>query len=496
MKISKYIWFLMAAMLFASCSDWFDITSGNEIREKDHYSTDTGYGQAVIGCYETMADISCYGLSLYDMPEIMVNGYRTIAEVMDAGYLQRHQFAQKGPKQKILGLWNSSYNVIANANEALKNMEGAENRMNEINYHVFKGELYAIRALVHFNLLRFFGYGNWAKRKAELDDKFTIPYVTVVNKDIQPQSTGAQVIANILKDLTEAELLLKDYDPVCGVHDASYYKEVNEDGWYDYRNFHLNYYAVKALKAQVYLWHGEIDKAEAEAMAVINAIGKGKRLTLAKQPTFILKLMTVSEVNEPNYSMVNETLFGLSVHQLGMRVNSFFNPNYLDGASGVYLLKEDFAEELYNNSNTDFRFTKLLFHNISSTPTGYVPLKYYQSVGNNSYFADKINVIRLPEVYYIAAECHAEKGNTAEALRLLNAFRETRGLYEPLAGMTSEEIKTEIGKEYQREFMGEGGAYFYFKRVGAENTPAKMGMTDADYVLPYPDYELQSGRVQ
>ena len=48
----------------SSCSDWFDVTSGSEIREKDHYSTLAGFQQSLIGCYISMTDNALYGKEL------------------------------------------------------------------------------------------------------------------------------------------------------------------------------------------------------------------------------------------------------------------------------------------------------------------------------------------------------------------------------------------------------------------------------------------------
>ena len=61
----------------------------------------------------------------------------------------------------IENIWAKAYSVIANANEALTNMEGQESSLNEVYYHVIKGELLAIRAYMHFDLLRLYGYGDW-----------------------------------------------------------------------------------------------------------------------------------------------------------------------------------------------------------------------------------------------------------------------------------------------------------------------------------------------
>jgi hypothetical protein len=63
--------------------------------------------------------------------------------------------------------------------------------------------------------------------------------------------------------------------------------------------------------------------------------------------------------------------------------------------------------------------------------------------------------------------------------------------------MTAEEAMEEIKKEYRKEFMLEGVMFYYYKRTGAEMLPnMETAMTDTEYVLPYPEFELQNGRIQ
>ena len=101
----------------------------------------------------------------------------------------------------------------------------------------------------------------------------------------------------------------------------------------------------------------------------------------------------------------------------------------------------------------------------------------------------------------MAAECYAAKGNAQKALDLLNVVREKRGLYDALVlpDDVSAQVpfaQQQIAAEYRKEFLGEGEIFYHYKRTGAEAIPNHENMTDADYLLPYPDMETSAGRVQ
>ncbi|MBR0523997.1 MAG: hypothetical protein IJK09_03460 [Prevotella sp.] len=72
----------------------------------------------------------------------------------------------------------------------------------------------------------------------------------------------------MLTDLDEAERLLKLSDPCVenGLDDST-----NQDNFLSYRQLRLNFWAVKALKARVYLYTGDTAKAYQEAKAIIDA---------------------------------------------------------------------------------------------------------------------------------------------------------------------------------------------------------------------------------
>jgi penicillin V acylase-like amidase (Ntn superfamily) len=107
--------------------------------------------------------------------------------------------------------------------------------------------------------------------------------------------------------------------------------------------------------------------------------------------------------------------------------------------------------------------------------------------------------MRIPEAYYIAAECYLKQTtpDVASALNLLNTVRQKRGITTNLTGLTTTTAMNEIVKEYTKEFYCEGAMFFLYKRLGMETIPNyTQTATDAIYVLPYPSTELQMGRKQ
>lgn len=101
-----------------------------------------------------------------------------------------------------------------------------------------------------------------------------------------------------------------------------------------------------------------------------------------------------------------------------------------------------------------------------------------------------IPVMRLPEMYYIAAEAAP---TADEGLPYLNTVRTARGLP---ALATSANLEAEIMKEYRKEFYGEGQLWYYFKRKNTVTIPDGVGnpMTEAKYIFPRPLAEIEFGK--
>ncbi|MBQ8502168.1 MAG: RagB/SusD family nutrient uptake outer membrane protein [Bacteroides sp.] len=496
-----YLLFILAgAVSMTSCENWLDETSHSEIRDEDHYSTEDGFRQTLIGCYIAMTDEALYGKDLsWGMVEMLARQftpYSTLASSTDY-QIQNYNYRASTTVSRVENVWAKAYNVIANANAALEAIDAKQSIMDPINYQVFKGEFLAIRAYMHFELMRLYGYGNWAERKSEIDGKYAVPYVTTVSKNPVAQVKSSEFFKLLTDDLDNAAKYL-EADPLTGKTEWSEYEDLNEDGFYNYRNLHLNYYAVKALQARVYMWEGSsesLKKAQSAANEVIeHCFTNSTKLTYN----------TMRWMGDNDFStypaMALEQIFALNINAstFSSLTSAYLKTNYMDTDTEIYYLTETATYDLYENSNTDYRFTKLLAANFNGLNAGYAPLKLQQNNTDQNY-SNRVPLIRMPEMYYIAAECELALNNDVEAaLNLLTTVRNQRGLYDELnTEMSVEEAQEEIKKEYHKEFLCEGVMFYYYKRTGAETIPNYEGvMSDTEYVLPYPEFELQNGRVQ
>ena len=94
-------------------------------------------------------------------------------------------------------------------------------------------------------------------------------------------------------------------------------------------------------------------------------------------------------------------------------------------------------------------------------------------------------------MYYIAAETEADKN---KAVDYLNKVRFNRGLTDLSYSVN---LTTELQKEYQKEFFGEGQLFFYYKRRGVtsvhngNSTSGNVSMNATKYVFPLPLSEMQ-----
>jgi hypothetical protein len=492
MKISlKHTFFPFIAVLLltglGSCKkDWLDVTATNQIKAQDQFKTEAGFKDALMGVYIGMAQPSLYAKDMtWNLVDLLSRQYETLTSLALYADAQQYKYKTSRVVDKVDALWKNQYNVIANVNSILDEIDNGV--LNPIDHDIMKGELLALRAYLHFDLLRLYGDYNYANRP-ELASKLTIPYVTSLSKNLTPQRTYEQTFTLMEQDLNDA-LALLEQDPIYtkGQRPENYYEDVNRDGFYNDREQRMNYYAARAVQARVYLWQGGAENLQNAAQAAEDVI--------ANAPA-ALRDPSASVGNDKILS--SEQIFSLNVTGFADIIGQYFNAESATNYDALLILRPT-AETLYETSNQNIGAADIRFNALLATQSrGMVSVKLVQS--QNTTYRNIMPLIKLPEMYYIAAEAYLNT-NLPKAIEYLNKVRTSRGILQDIPSTaTVEEVRNELTKEYRKEFISEGQLFFYFKRIGLAHIPGLSAQIIADdliYRLPYPDNEIEFGnRIQ
>ena len=467
--MKKYRFYLLALLpLLGGCEAYLDVNPKSEVTDKELYATAEGCEDAIYGIYAEMgADKDLYGRKLsFEYPETMIGNF-TIPQTDPMAYAVQRQWTTDDAVTIAEDIWVAGYKVIGHINKALTHiLPKADDVYPYI--RLYKGELLALRAFMHFEMVRLFAVSSGsgdsaAKAKA-------IPYVTKYGMEVSPYSSLEKVFELIVADLTEAEkYLAADEELVTATRTNA------SDGFTSCRITHLNLYAVQALLARAYWTMGNLDLAEDYAEKVIDS-GKFPLMTTAEAWNAV----------ETGTLNMQETLFGLYSTQ--------FLKNYYDKHiySGATLELSDEYKEVYatDEAGTDKRYT-LWFNTSTGQCIKHYSKMYANGETNATYTGNSIpglSLIRIPEMYYIVAEANLTKDpdKAVEYLDYVVTSRELTAFADREGSITEENIYN----ERRKEFYADGESFFDMKHLQSDVELPGMGVfsgtDDATYTIPIP----------
>ena len=453
-----------------SCEGFLDITPDGQVKRDEMLATNEGVEDALYGVYAKLRNTTLYGQEMYfSSLEIMS---QTLYCYGNTGVtaLGQYDYNNTTVKNVFAMIWNDMYNNISNVNSVLNAplVDGA----NAYPANIYKGEALALRAMMHFDLMRLFAEQITVNPNAK-----GIPYATEFSLKTPDFETLAENYNHVLADLQEAERLLAD--------EGEY---ENTTSFMADRQIHLNLHAVRALMARVFLTKGDKEKALEYAEKVIAQSGR--------------QLKTKTEVINDVAGVLSkkECLFGVYFSgfytQVSAKLQQTISYSSLD-------LRGDFME-MYEKgvSGLDFR-TTAYFTSVDMGGTAKYRLSKFTDIydlQNNASarpadLIQGINMIRLPEMYYIAAECLLDK-DYQKALDYFNEVVTNRGL-DALSGEGEETLTQEvINTERYKEMIGEGQTFFNMKRLNLSIPSYDNSVTyrpeDGIYVVPIPDSEYEN----
>lgn len=468
---NRHISGFIIVLLTSSCS-FLDIDTPGIVNNGKMFGNEQGFIDAMDGVYASMAAEGLYGKELSfgfidEIAQLYFNDYgegeTTLTKSIDLKY------RDEDVRERIDEIWGDAYNVISSANSIIDNASGHS-------YpglpHI-EGEARAVRAMVHFDILRLFAPG---MEKAESE---AIPYVDHFSITPFRRLAVKDVYDRITDDLERSYKLLSESPEISGRTPS---------------NVYMNKYAVAALLARVHNWAGNHGEAAKYAEAALEG---DFQFTRDEQVKSLFK----------GYLANRECIFGLHAPNMYLDVRSNLYPTRL--TESMLMVRDNyqtlFEVPTFTSTNNDYRY-QACFSKRTWTKSVTLCVKLY----DKNYDEDQIvptgripgpNLIRIPEMYYILAESAYSSADTGHALEYLNTVVTARGL-RPLS---LEDIDTEakfrrkLVGEYIKEYWGEGQIFFTYKRFNMDMDGVNskhFTASDDVYVLPLPESEYENGEAR
>ena len=493
MKYLKYI-FLASSVFIVSCSKWLDIIPEDTTTEKQLFADFGGYHSAINGLYQTLSSSNLYGENLtwgYVSALSQYYDSSNSSNTMRFSYTEKYDYASNEVKAFGEQIWSTGYNVIANCNNLLQHLAVADPTI--FPYYetgemdIIKGEALAIRALVHFDILRLF-----AQAPAVSPDAPAIPYSTSYPELFPKRHTVSQVLTNVIADLKEAAELMAPIDSLGGnlskmMYNAANRYMVSNSGqgfFFSARGARMNFVSIKSLLARVYAYSGDMEKAYEHAASVLEDFydkngSKWYMYTGFGSSTTSEAFIPHKMIDELVISFYNENLLNDYTDSGAMGSNPSSNPYKLKNIGNIF------------NDSDDYRQTKLITALGASDKCS---IKYRERSGNSSKVENYLlPVMRISELHLIAAEYLLSENRISEAVNILNELRISRGCIIRVLdeGASVGDLNNEIEKEYWRENIAEGQYFFFCKRKNLptiNNNGVHIPM-EGRYTMLIPDSE-------
>ncbi len=346
--------------------------------------------------------------------------------------------------------WKPAYKNIYATNLAIEKLEASQAISTTLKKQLI-GEAKFIRAFCYFHLVNLFG-----DVPLIISSKYPIAAKT-------PRISTPQVYTQIIKDLSDAKLLLST--------NYSSSEKVRPNKW-----------AAVALLARCYLYTNRWQEAEMEASAIItsgqyNLESNLNNVFLKNNSEAIWQLMPV----RPGYN----TYEGLEI----LPASIYSRPTYV------------ITPTLLNSFEiADNRKIAWVKQRVFNNDTLFYPYKY--KILNVSVLSEYYTVFRLAEQYLIRAEAKINQNKIPEAQADINKIRNRAGLSNTSAS-SIELIKIAIDKERRSELFSEWGhRWFDLKRTGNANEVLSnlkrdtWQITDLLWPIPQPEINLNPFLIQ
>src|ERR1700743_1184624 len=464
MFIKKSGLILIAIFAWFSCNKLTEDPK-SEIVTGQFYQTTNDAISAVTAVYSSLntdpgGDFPMYGRQLYFMADSETDDETEGNSASNPDVRAMGSITYINNNNRILGNWTQHYRGIDWANVAIDNISTMQIDTTLRNRLVRESKF--IRALLYFNLVRFFG-----------DVPLVLHQATTVSQTNVARTPAADVYAQIIKDLKDAESLPAGYSG-------------NDIG-------RATSGAARTLLAKVYLTQKDWADAGSKLLEVINGpYGYGlfsnyadvcnKSTKNGRDHIFSVQFLSNSGASNSRDRIMTDVFSGFSTKI----------PPDLPADSSLY---KSFAK-------IDTRKSVTYFTTLNNPATGlpykfkYIGLrKFVDTTQLLTPIESGINfpVLRYADVLRSYSEAiNEQSGPTADAYNAINLVRERAKLPDLTPALSQSDFRDSVYRERRWEFVQEGQRWFDLARTGnlvqalktvAAKAPAA---SDKDILFPIP----------
>ncbi|GLU53428.1 RagB/SusD family nutrient uptake outer membrane protein [Dyadobacter frigoris] len=373
----------------------------------------------------------------------------------------------------VAGFWAAAYTTINNSNILIKGIADNPGKVTDVVGKQYVAEAKFLRALSYFDLVtlyaRPFNEDKGASKGLPLR---LLAETTTANNDLK-RSTVAEIYAQIIKDLDEAEANL----PL--TYSTSLLNTTRA-----HRNTAI------ALKTRVYLNSGNYAKVIEEAKKIVSTTAPYTAGTGVAH-----KLQNIVEIFTTNYTST-ESILSVPMTELDNVTGQSSFP-YVFNANSEYNLNPAGIWGETEWKSTDLRRT------FARTASG---VQFLTKYNKPSPFLDYLPIIRYSEVLLNYSEAAARTGDLQTATALLQAVRgrsDASYVFPSAAISTQTALVSTILKERRIEFLGEGFRSNDLLRnlftIPAKSSSALIAPavepSQTNYIFPLPNTEITSNKL-
>ncbi len=483
MRNLKYIVELLVIVLMIagqSCSEGFLDEYPSDSQSPDNIQTLSDTRIVLNGAYNGFQDNGYYGANIITDNDCRADDMQTA----EWGRIDNEYLYEYTAQGSDVDTWSVPYWLLRHVNSMLSFIDGIETVTDDEAAEKLdiKGQALTIRALAHFDLCRQFGrqysHDNGASLGVPILTRVPDPYEKL------PRNTVAEVYAQVIADLKEAIPLL------------STGKRLGK----------MNAWAAKTLLARVYLYMEDNENAYTTAVDIID----NSPYSLMARADYVDSWSNSSGSSEAIFSVMNNESDNSGLEG----VANLSDPE----GYGQFIASQDLID-LIRSDPDDIR-NEMLYIDQTSDPVADATwgrvLKYpgngntkaiivaHQESGSplvGSAYIGNVSILRLSEVYLIAAEAAIKNTDAANATTYLNAIVERAN---PAATVAQVDVDLDrILTERRKELCAEGHRFFDLIRNKRDiirsnsarifdiaNTPFLIEWDYYKVIFPIPQSEL------